>query len=86
MLHQLLHLLETNQRSCQIEELSRALHAQPTAVEAMLDTLVRRGRVIVIEAGSQTCNACALRGKCDLPVVKGKRYALQCNSLPLRAV
>jgi len=77
MLQQLLQLLEESQRSCQIAELSRKLNAQPSAVEAMLETLVRRGRVVAVEAGSQLCAECVLNGKCDVPVVKGRRYTLQ---------
>lgn len=77
MLQQLLRLLEESQRSCQITELSRMLNAQPSAVEAMLESLVRRGRVVAVDAGSQMCTECALSGKCDVPVLKVRRYALQ---------
>lgn len=84
MLQQLLRLLEESPRSCQISELSRMLNAQPSAVEAMLETLVRRGRVVAVEAGSQLCGECALSGKCDVPVLKGRRYALQSSRAPVR--
>lgn len=76
MLTQLLQLMAETQRSCQIEELSRTLHAQPSAVEAMLETLVQRGRVVAIDGSQLQCAECALRGKCDLPAVKGRRYVL----------
>ena len=82
MLQQLLRLLEESEQSCQISELSRLLNAQPSAVEAMLETLVRRGRVVAVEAGSQLCGECVLSGKCDVPVLKGRRYALQSSRAP----
>ena len=75
MLSQLLQLVQASRSPCRIEELSRVLGAQPSAVEGMLETLVRRGRVVAIENSPLACDDCALSGKCDLPRIQGRRYA-----------
>ncbi len=71
-------MVEASKYPARVEELSRALGAQPSAVEAMLETLVRRGRVIAIaiDSAGSICAECALRGRCDRPVQQGKCYLL----------
>ena len=76
MLKQLLALFAGRQKALSIEEISRELGAQPSAVGGMLDLLVLRGRLIEIGPDGGHCAACGLESQCSLLAARGKRYVL----------
>lgn len=54
---------ETGKPMC-LSDLSSALHVEESALEGMLETLVRRGRLRTIEFVDDGCSTCPLRGGC----------------------
>jgi hypothetical protein len=76
MLSRLLQLLEENEGEVNLTVVSRALDAQPSAVAGMLETLVRKGRVVEIRPDCGLCDACALSSQCTLPARRIKRYQI----------
>ena len=77
MLTQLLSLLEERHTALGLYEISRALHAQPGAVQGMLELLVQRGRLIEVGPDGGYCGACVEQTQCSLLAARGKRYALR---------
>ena len=59
MLSQLIHLLEANEGEVGLTAISRALNAEPSAVSGMLETLVRKGRVIEVTPECGVCDTYA---------------------------
>jgi predicted Zn-ribbon and HTH transcriptional regulator len=47
-----------------LNELSHRLGTERSALEGMLETLVRQGKLLVIEPGSEQCSHCAGRLSC----------------------
>lgn len=76
MLTQLLALLEQRRNALGLYEISRALHAQPGAVQGMLELLVQRGRLIEVGPDGGYCATCGEQTQCSLLAARGKRYAL----------
>ncbi len=76
MLTQLVNLLENKQNGLSIAEISRCMNAQPSAVMAMIRTLVRKGKLIEIGPDGKCCAACGLESECNLLAARGKRYAV----------
>lgn len=76
MLSLLLTLLENKESGLSLAEISRSLGAQPSAVFAMIQLLVRKGRLIEIGPDGGYCTACGLQGECNLLAARGKRYAI----------
>lgn len=76
MLVQLLALLETRENGLSLFEISRQMKAQPSAVQSMLDLLVKKGRLIEVGPDDKYCAACGLESNCQLLAVHGKRYVL----------
>lgn len=74
MLRQLLHLLEENEGQADLAAISRSLEAQPSAVTGMLETLIRKGKVIEIVPDCGICADCALSSQCALPSRRIRRY------------
>ena len=74
MLSQLVHLIEENEGEIDLVAISRSLDAQPSAVTGMLDTLVRKGRVVEIGTDCGFCDSCGLSNQCVLPARRIKRY------------
>ncbi|MFN2221703.1 MAG: FeoC-like transcriptional regulator [Chloroflexota bacterium] len=74
MLSQLIQLLEENEGEVDLVAVSRRLDAQPSAVAGMLETLIRKGRVIEIKPACGVCDSCALSSHCTLPARRIKRY------------
>ncbi|WKZ34256.1 MAG: FeoC-like transcriptional regulator [Anaerolineales bacterium] len=74
MLTQLLFLLEGKSDGLSLFEISRLVKAQPTAVQSMLELLVRKGRLVEVGPDGRVCAACGLESNCQLLAVKGKRY------------
>jgi predicted transcriptional regulator len=75
MLTQLLALLEQRRGALNLYEISRALHAEPGAVQGMLEMLVQRGRLIEVGPDGGYCTTCGEQTQCSLLAARGKRYA-----------
>jgi len=88
MLTQLLELLENKESGLSLSEISRELHAQPSAVMSMIETLVQKGRVLEIGPDGKRCTACGLESDCNLLKARGKRYvvASRSRSLSMRSL
>jgi hypothetical protein len=76
MFNQLLALFEGRSNALSLDEISRELQAQPSAVLGMLDVLVGHGRLAEIGPDGGYCAACGLQSQCSLLVARRKRYAL----------
>jgi Mn-dependent DtxR family transcriptional regulator len=76
MLKQLIALLENKDGGLSLFEISRLVDAQPSAVQSMLEALVRRGRLVEIGPDGKCCAACGLESNCQLLAVRGKRYLI----------
>ncbi len=79
MLTELLRLLEEDHAEYSLQELGRILGVQPSAVAGMLETLVRKGRVLEVGGDCGICDSCGIRGHCDIPVTRAKRYRIPTN-------
>jgi hypothetical protein len=77
MLVQLLSLLERHPAGLDFVELCRALQAPPGLVAAMLDTLVRKGRLRETGPDGGACTSCGVAAGCQLLALRGKRYHLK---------
>lgn len=71
---QLVTLLENEKDGLSLFEISRLMNAQPSAVQAMLELLVQKGRLAVVGPDGKICAECGLESNCQLLAVKGKRY------------
>jgi hypothetical protein len=80
MIVQLLNLLKQNPTGLGFFELCRALEAPPGLVAAMLDSLVRKGRLRETGPDGGVCHTCGIAAGCQLLALKGKRYHLKANS------
>jgi DNA-binding HxlR family transcriptional regulator len=75
MLSQILQELERADGAIDLNELSRRLGVQRSALDGMIETLVRKGRLRQIEVGETPplCASCAKRNGCTLVSI-GKAY------------
>lgn len=80
MLSKLIHVLEENEGEIDLLNVGRTLNAHPSAVAGMLDTLVRKGRVLEIGADCGICDSCSLSNQCVLPARRIKRYQVVSRS------
>jgi hypothetical protein len=76
MLSRLIHLLEENEGEVDLAALSRSLDAQPSAVTGMLETLIRKGRVVEVGHDCGICDSCGLNSQCVLPARRIRRYQI----------
>jgi FeoC like transcriptional regulator len=83
MLTQLLALLAQTESGLTLAEMGQALSAQPSAVFAMVEMLVRKGRIIEIGPDGGFCASCGLEAQCHLLTIRGKRYVLRPRTSPL---
>ena len=74
MLSQLIDLLSNKEDGLSLFEISRQMNAQPSAVQSMLDLLVKKGRMIEVGPDGKYCAACGLESNCQLLAVHGKRF------------
>lgn len=74
MLTQLVTLLENKENGLSLSEISRAMNAQPTAVLAMIQLLVQKGKLIEIGPDNKCCTTCGFESDCSLLAARGKRY------------
>jgi len=75
MLRQILREFEQSEGAISLSELARRLGIAPSALEGMLEFLVRKGRLRVT-GGAQACAACGLKGSCPFLVAEPKGYEL----------
>ena len=81
MLSELVALLEQREHGLRLDEISRALGAQPGAVRGMLDLLVQRGRLLEIGPDGAACAACGIRPEeCSLLAARGARAVVACRA------
>lgn len=59
-----------------LEELSRKLAVDPSALEGMLQTLVRTGRLLEIDPTGSACDVCPIKPGCFLIGQVQKSYVL----------
>ncbi|MCC7360490.1 MAG: helix-turn-helix domain-containing protein [Anaerolineales bacterium] len=76
MLTRVLALLAEGEGGLGTAEISRRLDIAPGVLEGMLETLVRRGRLVRVCAAETPCGACALRSECNLLAGPGTRYVV----------
>jgi len=76
MLTRLLDLLAEKENGLSLAEIGRALNAQPSATLAMIQWLVRKGRLIEIGPDNRICTTCGYQSNCSLLAARGRRYAL----------
>jgi predicted Zn-ribbon and HTH transcriptional regulator len=74
MLTQLVTLLENKENGLSLAEISRAMHAQPTAVMSMINLLVQKGKLLEIGPDNKCCTTCGFESDCSLLAARGKRY------------
>lgn len=82
MLSQLLQLLSQTDDGLSLAEMSRALDAQPSAVFAMIEMLVRKGRIVEVGPDGGICASCGLEAQCNLLATRGKRFVLRPRLTP----
>ena len=64
MLRQILAEFQNTRQPLCLDELSQKLAVESRALEGMLQTLVQRGRLLIIDPAQQGCVACPTRGGC----------------------
>lgn len=74
MLTDLIRLLEVHDGSLDLRELGRQLDAQPSAVAGMLETLIRKGRLVETGPDCGICDSCGLAAHCTLPAKRARRF------------
>lgn len=79
MLSQLIDLLENNMNGLSLSEISRAMKTQPSALLAMIDLLVKRGKLVEIGPDGKCCADCGLESECSLLAARGKRFVLKAS-------
>jgi hypothetical protein len=81
MLSELLRLLEENPGELNLSEIGRRLNAHPSAVAGMLETLIRKGRVVELGADCGVCSDCSLQANCALPARRVRRFQLSQSTI-----
>ncbi len=76
MLKRLLRLLEENQGELDLVKTSQLLGAQPGAVTGMVETLVRKGRLVEMRPTCGNCELCGIKNQCELPAKYIKQYRI----------
>jgi hypothetical protein len=76
MLNQLINLLAMKENGLSLAEISREMKAQPSAIMAMINLLVQKGKLVEIGPDGKYCGACGLQSDCNLLKARGKRYVV----------
>lgn len=76
MLTQVLRLLEQQRGGLGLHELSRRLNTPASALNGMLELLVRKGRLAKVAPCDTACGACPLQSECNLLAGAQTRYVL----------
>lgn len=74
MVTQVLDLLEQHRGGLGAREISRRLGIQPSALDGLLDWLVRKGRLVKLDPCDTACGACPLQTECNLLAGRQPRY------------
>ena len=82
MLKQILAEFEQNPTTLCLDQLSQKLAITPSALEGMLDMLVRKGRLQEISAIHDACQVCPARAGCVIISSTAKSYILTRPSAP----
>jgi hypothetical protein len=80
MLNQLLALLEAKESGLSLAEIGREMKSQPSAVQSMIELLVRKGKILEVGPDNKVCSTCGLESDCNLLKARGKRYVLASRS------
>jgi hypothetical protein len=66
MLQQILHEMKQYDMPLSVTMLSRQLEIEPSALEGMLETLVRKGRVVELcnDSPADHCRDCPIKSAC----------------------
>lgn len=64
MLTEILKAFREADGGLDLNDLARRLGTDRSALEGMLETLVRQGKLREVTIGSDTCESCASRGSC----------------------
>ncbi|GIK39907.1 MAG: hypothetical protein BroJett011_37400 [Chloroflexota bacterium] len=83
MLKQILAEFEQKPTTLCLDELSQKLAITPSALEGMLDTLVRKGRLLEVSATHNACHTCPARAGCVIISSSAKSYLLAPPRSPL---
>ncbi len=83
MLTEILRLLEQNGGELDCLQLSRQLDVQPSAVAGMIETLLRKGRLVELSPTCGPCDDCIAKTDCRLPALRARRYAALTRSDPV---
>ena len=81
MLSQLIELLENKENGLSLSEISRTMKAQPSAILAMIDLLVKKGKLLEIGPDGKCCTTCGVQSDCNLLAARGKRYVVNASLL-----
>lgn len=65
MLSEIMKKFEKSDGPVDLARLSRELGVEKSALEGMLQTLVRQGKLREVSPGSGTCTGCSRRSGCD---------------------
>jgi hypothetical protein len=65
MLAEILKALEEADGPVDLNRLSREMSVERSALEGMLQTLVRQGKLREVDPGSETCANCSRRSGCN---------------------
>ena len=76
MLKQILAEFEQSPATLCLDELSRKLAVTPSALEGMLETLVQKGRLLIISASHTACQTCPAKAGCVIISSTAKSYLL----------
>lgn len=79
MLKEIIKAFEESNTPMDLNELSRDLGIERSALEGMLELLVRQGKLRVIQPGSEACTVCKNRSECSRLAdtsTQGKVYEL----------
>lgn len=69
-------MLAQHENGLNLAQMSRALHAEPSAVQGALQWLVNKGRVVALGPDNGVCTTCGTQAQCQLLAARGVRYVL----------
>jgi hypothetical protein len=81
MLQAILAEFKHSQNILSLTSLSQKLGVEPSALEGMLCTLVRKGRIIELTHDDDACQICPLHERCTPGTTEHKLYMLPPDTL-----
>ena len=76
MLREIIQTFEQNEQPTSLREMAARLDVQDSALEGMLDMLVRKGTLIEVGSEINTCRSCGGAKGCPYIVDQPKSYML----------